>query len=142
MFSLFVLAAATAVSTALPVQLHACSISPPVAIPQSGDQGGFETIGGYRLHVRFTNLATEPITKVVFALSDGTPVSDTGSFSPGAFIDHTLPLDATSATACAVTSVVFADGTSLRQPDSVLHVDSEVSGWRKRADYEPLIEWR
>lgn len=111
MFSAFVLAAA--ISTDLPIHVDACNISPPVATPQTGDQVGFDTIGGYQLHVRFTDLATESITKVVFALNDGTLVSDTGTFSPGVVIDHTLRLDTTSATACAVTSVLLADGTHL-----------------------------
>lgn len=116
MFSALVLAAATANFPALPVQLRTCDIAQPIVSPQSGDLGGFETIRGYQLHVRFTNVATEPITKVVFALNDGTTVADSGTFSPAVAIDHTIALNASEATGCAVQSVVLADGRQLAMP--------------------------
>ena len=113
MFSSFVLAAVAATSPGLPVQLETCEISQPALAPQPGDIGGFDTVGQYQLHVRFTDIAAVPITKIVFRLGDGTSVVDVGKFSPGVMINHSLPLDATVATACAAQSILLADGTQL-----------------------------
>ena len=113
MFSSFVLAAVTATLPALPVQVETCDILQPVVAPQSGELGGFDTIRGYKLHVRFTDVAAEPITTLVFGLNDGTKVTDAGTFSPRIPIDQTIDLDASDATGCAPQSVILSDGSRL-----------------------------
>ena len=71
------------------------------------------TVGAHALHVRFSDLAAEPISRVTFALDDGaTTVNDVGTFSPGITIDHNLRLASAAATSCAVSAVTFADGAT------------------------------
>ena len=111
MFTSFVLAAVTATSPALPVQLEACEILQPIVAPQTGDLGGLDTIRGSQLRIRFTDTASQPIQKIVFSLNGGTSVTDTGTFSPGVPIDHRIDIDVKDATACAVESVTLVDGT-------------------------------
>jgi hypothetical protein len=111
MVSSFVIAAALA--TSLPVHVQTCTVSQPSIVPQTGELAGFDSIGGYQLHVRFTNVGTTPIKKISFALNNGTTVTDTGTFSPGVPIDHVIRIDADDATACDVKSLVLADGMQL-----------------------------
>ena len=103
----------TSITVSSPVQIASCEILTPISVPQAGDQGGFDQIGNYELHVRFLNRGAEPISRVVFQLSDGTTVTDVGNFTQNALIDHRLPLDATHATGCSLSSVQLADGTTL-----------------------------
>jgi hypothetical protein len=57
-------------------------------------------IGFYAVHIRFTNVAQEPLIRVVFALDDGMHLTDVGKFSLNVQIDHTFFLDPTNATSC------------------------------------------
>jgi hypothetical protein len=75
--------------------------------------------GGYELHVRFTNDSNQPITRIVFALNDGSRVTDAGTFAPGVMIDHTFDLVPSDADSCSVDSVTFADGAQWRGVRSV-----------------------
>jgi hypothetical protein len=113
MLSAIVFAAAASYVNIVPVNLVSCRIVEPVLVPFDGGKGGFQKVGAHALHVRFTNIALEPITKVVFRLNDGSTVSDVGTFLRGVSIDHTLTLRDKKATSCAVDSVVLADGTQI-----------------------------
>jgi hypothetical protein len=93
-----------------PVTLATCEVSTPITQPD-GDVGP-TTVGGFYLHVRFSNTAQQPISRVTFALDDGARISDVGTFSPGIAIDHTLGLKSAAAGSCAVTAVEFADGAT------------------------------
>lgn len=111
MFTAMILAALTGYANALPVNVASCEIETPIVVPQG--EAGSQIIGGYALHVRFSNTAAQPISRVVFRLNDGTTVSDTGTFSPGVSIDHKLALNDENATSCTADSAVLADGTQL-----------------------------
>src|SRR5271170_5800688 len=92
-----------------PIELTQCEVSTPTSV-STGD-GVTSTVGAHALHVRFSDLAAEPISRVTFALDDGaTTVNDVGTFSPGITIDHNLRLASTEATSCTVSAVTFADG--------------------------------
>jgi len=65
---------------------------------------------GYTLHVKFADIASETLSKVTFALNDGTRVSDVGTFSPNATIDHSFNIAPTVARSCSVSSVRFTNG--------------------------------
>jgi hypothetical protein len=113
MLSAIVLAAVTSYTNDVPINLVSCQVSEPSLVPFDGAIGGLEKVGGSALLVRFSDTASEPISKVVFRLNDGTTVSDVGTFSPGVSINHTLPLRDGNATSCVIDSVVLADGTEI-----------------------------
>jgi hypothetical protein len=92
-----------------PVKLSTCEVSAPTV--QQSDNGS-TTIGAYSLHVRFSNETQQPISRVLFVLSDGTKVSDVGIFSPGVTINHLLAIKSTDAAYCSATEVEFAAGVS------------------------------
>jgi hypothetical protein len=112
MLAAIVLASVTSVINVLPVSVASCEVLEPVRVPEANDSW-FDTVGRYSLHVRFSDIASEPVSKVIFRLNDGSTVSDVGTFSPGVSIDHTLPLNDMNARSCAVDSVVLADGTQI-----------------------------
>lgn len=111
MLTAIILAALTGYTNAPPVNVASCQVETPIMVPQ-GDAGS-QIIGGYALHVRFSDTAAQPISKVVFRLNDGTTVSDMGTFSPGVSIDHKFALNDENATSCTVDSAVLADGTQV-----------------------------
>ncbi len=113
MFTAMILAALTGYTTALPVKAS-CEISTPTLVPQG--EAGEQMIGGYSLHVIFTDTAAEPLSKIAFRLNDGTTVSDVGTFSPGVSIEHRLALNDENATSCTADSVVLANGTQISTP--------------------------
>jgi hypothetical protein len=100
------------VASTPPVKLATCEVSTPVTAEQ-GD-GVPVTFGSFALHVRFSNTAQQPISRVTFTLDDGTKVVDVGTFSPGITINHALGLENGTASSCAVTSVEFANGATWR----------------------------
>jgi hypothetical protein len=95
-------------SSVPPVGLTTCEVLTPTIIQSDN---GSNTVGSYALHVRFTDATSEPISRVIFTLDNGSQVSDVGRFSPGVAINHALNLSATDATSCAVTMVRFEDGS-------------------------------
>ena len=72
-----------------------------------------EQVGRYQLHVRFMNTAPETISRVTFALNDGSRIKDAGKFSPNVTIDHWINLNNTNATSCSVSSIKLADGSRI-----------------------------
>jgi hypothetical protein len=94
-----------------PVKLTACEVSTPVKHLHMGRDIGTTYSGNYALHVRFSDVGRQPVTRVVFALSDGSKVAVRGTFSPGVSIRKTLELAPTNDDSCAVASVTFANGT-------------------------------
>jgi hypothetical protein len=104
-----VLGSLVGLSSTSPVRLSTCEVVAPIIV-QDGD--GPTTVGTYALRVRFTDTTSDPISRVTFTLNDGSQVSDVGTFSPGVAINHGLGLASTDATSCAVTIVVFANGTT------------------------------
>ena len=111
MLTAMILAAVTSYTSGQPVNVASCAIESPIIVPSN--DGGPQIIGGYALHVRFTNTAAQPLSKVVFRLNDGTTVSDAGTFSPGVSINHKLALNETNATSCTAESAILADGTQV-----------------------------
>jgi hypothetical protein len=101
----------TALATQQPVHLASCELSAPVRDLHMGTDIGTTIDGGYTLHVRFSDSAAEPLTRVVFELSDGSRIVDAGRFAPGVTIDHLFNLPPNTATSCSVGSATFADGT-------------------------------
>jgi hypothetical protein len=98
-----------AISGQQPVHVAKCNVwGPQTAVLRDGVPN---TSGGYDLHVRFVNGADQPIRRIVFALDGGETVVDAGMFSPGARIDHMLPIAPNDGRSCSVASVTFADGT-------------------------------
>jgi hypothetical protein len=113
-FGIPTLVAALAVQS--PVHVATCEISAPTQELNLGDVGPAVFTGGYELHVRFTNGGNQPITRIVFALNDGSTVVDAGTFTPGVTIKHTFDLTPTDADSCSVASATFADGTRWSAP--------------------------
>jgi hypothetical protein len=109
MLTSLILSSLISVTGAPPIALSTCEVSTPV-IQQDGD-GSATTTGLFALHVRFSDADRQTISRVTFRLNDGTTISDAGTFSPGITINHTLALDSTEATSCAVTAVEFKDGS-------------------------------
>jgi hypothetical protein len=101
----------TALAAPQPVQLIRCHVSAPVLDPHMGSDIGVTYDGQYALHVRFTNDSDRPLKQVVFSLSDGSTVTETGSFAPGVTIDRRFLLSPNDADSCGVASATFADGT-------------------------------
>jgi hypothetical protein len=104
-----ILSSLIGLASAPPIKLASCEVSTPVTI--SNDDGP-TTVGAPALHVRFSDIAAEPISRVTFTLDDGAAVNDAGTFSPGVAIDHSLRLMSTTATTCVVSAVIFADGAT------------------------------
>lgn len=108
MLTTLVLGSLLGLTSAPPVEIAKCDVWSPV--PQDQGDGAPTPSGAFTLHVRFSNSAQQPISRVTFTLNDGTTVSDVGTFSPGVTIDHALALKETQAESCSVTAVQFADG--------------------------------
>lgn len=98
-------------ASAPPIELASCEVSKPVAVWSTNDDP-IAVGGASALHVRFSDIATEPISRVTFTLDDGATINDVGTFSPGVPIDHNLRLANAAATSCAVSAVTFADGAT------------------------------
>jgi hypothetical protein len=130
--------AALGYTSVSPVAVQTCAIEPVVTnyLGGGGDSGTFlpETlVTGENLYVKFLNTTDKQISKVNFAVTDGTNhavgVVDVGKFSPGVAIVHTLkympdvtlvqsydaPVDDPS---CTASSVRFSDGTTWMAPVS------------------------
>lgn len=93
-----------------PIELASCEVSKPVTVLINNDDS--TSVGAAALHVRFSDIATEPISRVTFTLDDGATINDVGTFSPGVAINHNLRLASTAATSCVVSAVTFADGAT------------------------------
>lgn len=104
-----VLSSLVGLASTSPVHLARCYVSTPITV--AGGDFGPTMVGDYALHVRFSDIDSEPISRIAFTLNDGVVVSDIGTFSPGVTINNSLPLEGTEATTCSVTAVTFADGT-------------------------------
>ncbi len=107
MFVPLILSSIVGLSSTAPVQVATCEVSTPTTVQSDN---GPTTVGGYTVHVRFTDSTSDPLARVTFTLDDGTKVIDVGVFSPGVTINHVFKLASNDATTCAVTSVTFADG--------------------------------
>lgn len=110
MFTSLILSSLIGLASVPPIKLASCEVSTPVTILSNDDAP--TTVGEPALHVRFSDIAAEPISRVTFTLDDGAAVNDAGTFSPGVSIDHNLRLASTAATSCVVSAVIFADGTT------------------------------
>lgn len=110
MFASVILGSVIALASAQPIALATCEVSAPVTVWSNDDAPS--TVGPSALHVRFSDSAAEPISRVTFTLDDGATISDVGTFSPGVAIDHSLRLESAAATSCTVSAVTFADGTT------------------------------
>lgn len=110
MLASLILSSLIGLASAPPIKLASCEVSTPVAIASNDDAP--TTFGVPALHVRFSDIAAEPVSRVTFTLDDGAAVNDAGTFSPGVAIDHSLRLTSTTATTCVVSAVIFADGTT------------------------------
>jgi len=108
-FTSLILSSLIGVATLPPIELARCEVSTAVTI--SNDDAP-STVGRSALHVRFSDIAAEPISRVTFVLDDGATINDVGTFSPGVAIDHNLRLASTAATSCVVSAVTFANGTT------------------------------
>jgi hypothetical protein len=97
-------------ASAAPIELASCEVAKPVSAWVNNDD--FTNVGASALHVRFSDTAAEPISRVTFTLDDGATINDVGTFSPGVAIIHNLRLTSTAATSCVVSAVTFADGTA------------------------------
>jgi hypothetical protein len=115
MLTAIILATLTGYTNSQPVNVASCQIETPITLPLGSGDGPGQVIGRYALHVRFSDTAAQPISKVVFRLNDGTTVSDVGTFSPGVSIDHNLALNDENATSCTADSAVLADGTQVSE---------------------------
>jgi hypothetical protein len=111
MLTSLILSTLIGLASAPPIELASCEVWKPVAVWSNNDDP--ITVGdASALHVRFSDLATESISRVTFTLDDGTTVKDVGTFSSGVAIDHNLRLATTAATSCVVSEVTFSDGAT------------------------------
>lgn len=109
MFTSLMLGSLIALVSAPPIELARCEVSKPLTVWSNNDDP--PTVGPSALHVRFSDIAAEPISRVTFTLDDdGTTVNDVGTFGPGVAINHDLRLASAAATSCVVSAVTFADG--------------------------------
>lgn len=119
-----------------PVAVQACAVEPVSSnyLGGGGDSGTFlpETlVNGENLYIKFLNSTNKQISKVNFAVTDGSnqavSVADLGKFSPGVTITHLLKYmpDATIVQpydspadypSCTVSSVLFSDGSMWSAP--------------------------
>jgi hypothetical protein len=106
-FTSLILRCLIGVASFPPVKLASCEVSAPVSI---SNDDGLTIVGLPALHVRFSDIAAEPISRVTFTLDDGSAVNDAGTFSPGVAVDHRLRLTSTTSASCVVSAVLFADG--------------------------------
>jgi len=97
------------VTSGPPVALGKCEVL--TSLIQRQDTDNPASIVAYALHVRFSDAAQQPISRITFTLDDGKAINDVGTFSPGITINHTLGLNNTVSTSCAVTAVEFKDGS-------------------------------
>lgn len=110
MLTALILSSLIGLASVAPIDLGSCEASKPITASSSND--GPTTVGASALHVRFSDAAAKPISRVIFTLDDGATVNDVGTFNPGVVIDHSLRLANTEATSCTVSAVTFADGTA------------------------------
>ncbi|MGC2406235.1 MAG: hypothetical protein WA431_07490 [Candidatus Cybelea sp.] len=111
MFTSLILSSLIGLASTPPIELASCEVSQPVAVWSNNDEST-SVSGASALHARFSNIATEPVSRVIFTLDDGATVDDVGTFGPGVAINHNLRLASTAATSCVVSAVTFADGTT------------------------------
>jgi hypothetical protein len=102
-----ILSSLVGLSSTPPVRLATCEVSTPITVQSDNAP---TTVGGYMVHVRFSDSTSDPLSRVTFTLDDGTKVIDVGIFSPGVTINHVFGLSSSDATTCTITSVRFADG--------------------------------
>jgi hypothetical protein len=94
-----------------------------------GSDIGVTYDGKYTLHVRFRNVSDRPLKQVVFSLSDGSTVTETGSFAPGVTIDHRFLLSPNDADSCGVASATYADGAQwIAGPEPAVAADQQRGG--------------
>jgi hypothetical protein len=98
-------------ASAPPIELASCEVSRPVAVWSNNDDPA-PAGNASALHVRFSDIATEPISRVTFPLDNGATINDVGTFSPGVAIEHNFRLANTAATSCVASAVTFSDGTT------------------------------
>jgi hypothetical protein len=110
MLTSMILSSLIGLASVAPVELASCEPSKPITVSSNNDDS--TTVGASALHVRFSDMAAQPISRVTFTLDDGTTVNDVGTFSPGVVIDHNLRLANTEVTSCSVSAATFADGTA------------------------------
>jgi hypothetical protein len=110
MLAPLVLGSLVALTSTSPVRIAGCRVMAPVS--QVDNDSTIVTSGFSVLHVRFANASQRPISRVTFALDDGTTVTDAGTFTPGATIDHAMALTTSTASSCSVKDVRFADGST------------------------------
>jgi hypothetical protein len=110
MLTSVILSSLIGLASVAPIELASCEASKPITVSSNNDSP--TTVGASALHVRFSDAAAEPISRVTFTLDDGATVNDVGTFSPGVVIDHNLRLAKTEVTSCVVSAVTFADGTA------------------------------
>lgn len=110
MFTSLMLGSLIALASAPPIELARCEVSKPLTVWSNNDDR--PTVGPSALHVRFSDIAAEPISRVTFTIDNGTTISDVGTFNPGVAIDHNLRLASAAATSCVVSAVTFADGAT------------------------------
>ena len=110
MLTSLVLSSLIGLASASPIELVSCEVSKPAAAWVNNDDS--TNVDASALHVRFSDSAAKPISRVIFILDDGATVNDVGTFSPGVAINHNLRLTSTAATSCVVSAVTYADGTA------------------------------
>ena len=110
MLTSLILSSLIGLASVPPVDLASCEPSKPITVSSNNDDS--TTVGASALHVRFSDMAAQPISRVTFILDDGTTVNDVGTFSPGVVIDHNLRLANTEVTSCSVSAATLADGTA------------------------------
>jgi hypothetical protein len=110
MLTSLILSSLIGLASVPPVDLASCEPSKPITVSSNNDDS--TTVVASALHVRFSDMAAQPISRVTFTLDDGTTVNDVGTFSPGVVIDHNLRLANTEVTSCSVSAATFADGTA------------------------------
>ncbi len=114
MFASLMLGSMIALAAPPPIALASCDVTEPVTVWSNDDAPS--TVGPSTLHVRFSDIAPESISRVTFTLDDGSTINDVGTFSPGIAIDHDLRLASAAATTCVVSAVTFADGATWQAP--------------------------
>ena len=107
-----ILSSLIGLASAPPIELASCEVSKPVAVWSNNDDPTTTVAGPFALHVRFSDIATEPISLVTFTLDDGSTINDVGTFSPGVAINHNFRLASTAAASCVASAVTFANGAT------------------------------
>jgi hypothetical protein len=109
MFTSLVLSSLIGLASAPPIELASCEVSQPIAV-WSNNEDPIAGGDASALHVRFSDVATGPISRVTFTLDNGATINDVGAFSPSVAINHSLRLASATGTSCFVSAVIFADG--------------------------------